>query len=45
MVASALGRATYWIGGAALLGMALLVFRVITNRAIAGARAAAEDQP
>jgi len=41
-VASAFGlRATYWVGGAVLLGMALLVFRVVTDRAIADARAAA----
>ena len=42
VVASALGlRATYWIGGAALLVLALTGFRVVTNRAIADARAAA----
>src|SRR5205085_5988987 len=41
-VASAFGlRASYWVGGAVLLGMALLVFRVVTDRAIADARAAA----
>ena len=42
VVASTLGlRATYWIGGAVLLGMALLTFPVVTNRAVAEARAAA----
>jgi len=42
VVASAFGlRATYWIGGAVLLAMALLTFRTVNNRAIAAARAAA----
>jgi MFS family permease len=41
VVASAFGlRATYWIGGAVLLAMALLTFRTVNNRAIATARAA-----
>lgn len=40
VVASAFGlRATYWIGGAVLLAMALLTFRIVNNRAIAEARA------
>jgi len=42
VIASAFGlRATYWIGGAVLLAMALLTFRTVNNRAIAAARAAA----
>ena len=42
LVASAFGlRATYWIGGAVLLAMALLTFRTVNNRAIVEARAAA----
>jgi len=42
LVASAFGlRSTYWIGGAALLAMALLTFRTVNNRAVSDARAAA----
>jgi MFS family permease len=42
IVATAFGlRATYWIGGAVLLAMALVTFRTVNNRAIADARAAA----
>jgi MFS family permease len=42
VIASAFGlRSTYWIGGAVLLAMALLTFRIINDRAIAEARAAA----
>jgi predicted MFS family arabinose efflux permease len=42
IVASAFGlRATYWLGGAGLLATALVSFRIVTNRAIADARAAA----
>jgi MFS family permease len=41
-LASAFGlRATYWLGGAVLLLMALLVFRVVNNGAIGDARHAA----
>jgi predicted MFS family arabinose efflux permease len=41
-VATAFGlRATYWVGGATLLAMALLTFRIVNNGAIADARAAA----
>ena len=40
IVASAFGlRATYWIGGAVLLAMALVTFRTVNNRTIAEARA------
>ena len=40
VVASAFGlRATYWIGGAALLAMALITFRTVSDRAITEARA------
>jgi len=43
VVASALGlRATYWIGGAVLLAMALVTFRSVSDRAIAEARAGAD---
>jgi len=42
VVASAFGlRSTYWIGGAILLAMALVTFRIVNNRAIADARAGA----
>jgi MFS family permease len=42
IIASAFGlRATYWIGGAVLLAMALLTVRTVNDRAIAAARAAA----
>ena len=40
IIASVFGlRATYWIGGAVLLAMALLTFRIVNDRAIAEARA------
>ena len=40
IIASAFGlRATYWIGGAVLLAMALLTFRTVNDRAITAARA------
>jgi MFS family permease len=40
-LATAFGlRATYWVGGATLLAMALLTFRTVDNKAIAEARAA-----
>ena len=39
VIATAFGlRATYWIGGAVLLAMALLTLRMVNNRAIADAR-------
>ena len=39
VIARAFGlRATYWIGGAVLLAMALLTFRIVNDRAIAEAR-------
>jgi len=39
-IAAAFGlRATYWVGGAVLLAMALLTFRTVNNKAIAQARA------
>jgi MFS family permease len=44
VIATAFGlRATYWIGGAVLLAMALLTFRIVNDRAIADARADASE--
>ena len=42
VVASAFGlRSTYWIGGAVLLAMSLVTFRIVNDRAITDARTAA----